>query len=132
MIYYLFPRCPFSSQEMDDIYTKRDAYAERLRNSRNWNNSSEDQNLFVVLIYEANPDYRAYRQWLGLTDGYISLYGIERVYECEYTQESKEWRDFIELKKQLIEEQGLPFDSPEWQAVIEKFRRKDGCSRLLV
>lgn len=43
MIYYFFSRCPFSSQEMDEIYTKRDAYAERLRNSRNWNNSCEDQ-----------------------------------------------------------------------------------------
>ena len=132
MIYYLFPRCPFNTQELEEIYKKRDAFAEQLLKSRKWKDSIDEHELFIKLLYEGNPDYRTYQQWIGLTDGYIAVYGIKRVYECEYTQDSKEWNDFVELEKRLIDEQGLSFDSTEWQAVIEKYRRKDGCSRLLI
>lgn len=37
-------------------------------------------------------------------------------------------KEYIELEYMLIYEQKLPFDSPEWQAVIEKYKRRGDVS----
>ena len=80
------------------------------------------------LTYKYFPEYREYQYWLSLRETTLILLPDEEDFfidESEFLRDSEEWKEFENLREQLIEIQEIPYDSPEWQAVIEKYRRKD-------
>ena len=80
------------------------------------------------LTYKYFPEYREYQYWLSLRETTLILLPAEEDFfidESEFLRDSEEWKEFENLREQLIEIQEIPYDSPEWQAVIEKYRRKD-------
>ena len=121
----LYPRCPFSHQEIDEIFKKLQVFQEELLKSQKWNfESDDDRTLFFKETMDGNPEYKIYRLWESVTES-IMMLAHGDVVESEYLENSKEWKEYSVLETQMIYEQKLPYDSPEWQAVIEKYRRKD-------
>lgn len=125
MIKVLFPRCPFTEQEYNEMLEikSKEFYKQEFH--------TDDLQLFdkeVTAFHQAfekkYPKYTLYVKWRGYTDTIRFFYSSNCIYESEYLEDSKEWEEYLELECQLIDEQKVPFNSPEWQAVIEKYKRK--------
>lgn len=126
MIKVLFPRFPFTEQEFKELLEKkREEFYKRKFHTDDQQLLEKETLAFYQDFEQKYPKYRLYVRWRGRADGIKWIYGLDNVYESEYLVDSKEWEEYSELKHQLIDEQKIPFDSPEWQAVIEKYRRKD-------
>ena len=125
MIKALFPRFPFTDQEFKELLEKkREEYYKREFHPSDQQLLEKETLAFYQDFEQKYPKYRLYVIWRGRTDGIKWIYGLDNVYESEYVVDSKEWNEYQELEHQLIYVQKLPFDSPEWQAVIEKYKRK--------
>ncbi|MBQ2620010.1 MAG: hypothetical protein IJF84_01585 [Thermoguttaceae bacterium] len=114
----LYPRCPFDNEDekLKIIYDTISSLQPKSMEERR------------ELTYKYFPEYREYQYWLSLRETTLILLPDEEDFfidESEFLRDSEEWKEFENLREQLIEIQEIPYDSPEWQAVIEKYRRKD-------
>ncbi len=126
MIKVLCPRCPLSSEQ--EVVNLRQKVNECCYELQQKGYSKDD---ILKLSWERYPIWGRYRFWSKLVETMLDCgFHTYEICESEYLGNSKEWHEYIELEHMLIYEQKIPYDSPEWQAVIEKFRRKDGISMI--
>lgn len=115
----LYPRCPFENED-EKLKTINDTFASmRFK-------SIEERREAVCKLF---PEYKEYQRWFWDRESILMIVATKGkeffIGESEYLRVSKEWNEYKEQEYQLIVVQKIPYDSPKWQAVIEKYRRKD-------
>lgn len=115
----LYPRCPFENED-EKLKTINDTFA-------NMRFKSIEERREAICKYF--PEYREYQRWVWDRESILMIVTTKGkeffIAESEYLRVSEEWNEYEKLYDQLIRIKKLPYDSLEWQAVIEKYRRKD-------
>lgn len=119
MITHLYPRCPFDNID-EELARIQNYVVER------YHPKSLDE---LRDIKHRIPEYISYLKWFAITDTIrIAVMHDGKVVESNYLYDSDEWKKYVQLEEQLIYKQKLSRYSPEWQAVIEKYKRRGDIS----